>query len=79
MDRMASRELPESYEGLPDLLTMTMAGIVKADKWKHLPHNMADASELWDMFAIVYMGSRRCTSPSCEPRMCTGDMWQLAQ
>ena len=57
MDRVASRALPASYEGLPDLLTMNW--LMPGDVWRGLKHNMDNATILWNMPAMVYMGSRQ--------------------
>lgn len=61
LDRPASRELPDDYEGLPDLLAW--AGVFLSDKFKWMSNNMRNASELWETKTTVYMGSRRCSCP----------------
>lgn len=60
-DRVASRELPDSYEGLPDLLVWDH--VDKSDKWRGLAHNLGNATVLYDTKNMVYMGSRRCAAP----------------
>ena len=55
MDRVASRALPTSYDGLPNLLTVH--GLWFEDKWKG--HNVGNVSTMGWMWASVYMGSRR--------------------
>lgn len=50
MDRVASRELPRSLEGVPDLLTFSP--IFVSEKWRKLDHNMGNATELYDAMVI---------------------------
>ena len=57
VERQASRQLPDDYSGIPDLLAFN--GIHKTDKWKDTVHNMNNATQLWEMSVIVYLGSRR--------------------
>ena len=47
MTKIASRALPTSMEGVPDLLTF--GPIVKSEKWRKLKHNMHNTPALFEM------------------------------
>ena len=47
MAKVASRALPTSMEGVPDLLAF--GPIFKSEKWRKLKHNMHNAPTLFDM------------------------------